>query len=130
MARPGSRRSRGHVGALCEAADCSPDDVEAWLGACIGPRQFEVGADVLEAFECRSAAHRLRLPLDLWPAVATIRANGWPICPDWPRTGCARLGVRRIQAARLCTVEDSSRFFSYRRDDITGRMAAGIWLHG
>ena len=42
--------------ALCEAADCAPGELDAWLGACIGPRAFEVGADVLEAFGVAAGA--------------------------------------------------------------------------
>ncbi|WP_418320453.1 peptidoglycan editing factor PgeF [Piscinibacter sakaiensis] len=114
------------ITALCEAADCRPGDIEAWLGACIGPQQFEVGADVLAAFGADAEDRRGR-----------FRPRG-PAAPgkwlaDLPGLAEDRLraaGVGRISSAGLCTVESSSRFFSYRRDRVTGRMAAGIWLTG
>jgi copper oxidase (laccase) domain-containing protein len=44
------------------------------------------------------------------------------------RQRLAALGIRRIAGADFCTVRDGERFFSYRRDGITGRMASLIWL--
>jgi polyphenol oxidase len=37
-------------------------------------------------------------------------------------------GVRQIYGGNFCTYSDAARFFSYRRDGSTGRMAALIWL--
>lgn len=98
--------------------------VVAWLGPCIGPRQFEVGDDVREAF---GAAAHTRL-------VRHRRADGsqaW-LC-DLPGLASDRLqaaGVQAVDGGLWCTVEQSSAFFSYRRDGRTGRMAAGICLRG
>jgi len=110
------------VTALAEAAHCRPDELVAWLGPCIGPRQFEVGAEVVAAFgagpcfvERRRADGTLRWLADL-PGLATDRLR--------------RAGLMQISASGLCTVENASRFFSYRRDGVTGRMAAAIWLRG
>ncbi len=116
------------LAALCEAADCQAGEVEAWLGACIGPARFEVGADVLAAFgvdpQSDQASPRF-----------TPRGAAFPgkWLADLPGLASDRLqaaGVSRIRSAGLCTVEETSRFFSYRRDRLTGRMAAGIWLTG
>ncbi len=114
--------------AVCHAASCTPGEVEVWLGACIGPRQFEVGPDVLTAFgadpaAAREGAHRRFSP----------RGVGHPgkWLADLPGLALDRLsaaGVRTVSAAGLCTVEDRSRFFSFRRDGLTGRMAALVWL--
>ncbi len=114
--------------AVCETGDCAAHEVEVWLGACIGPRQFEVGADVLHAFGVDPAAR----PDHRSPRFVERGA-------DHPRKWLADLrglardrllaaGVRQITASDTCTVEDRSRFFSFRRDGITGRMAAAIWL--
>ena len=110
------------VAALCDAAACKPVELQAWLGPCIGPRQFEVGADVLEAFGGGphfSPRHRadgaLRWLADL-PVLARERLNA--------------AGVTKVDGAAACTVEERSRFFSFRRDGVTGRMAAAVWLRG
>jgi YfiH family protein len=109
------------VAALCVAARCESSELLAWLGPCIGPRQFEVGADVLHAF-AGDEAH----------FVARPRADGsarW--LADLPALACERLrrsGVSRLGGGQWCTVEDRQRFFSFRRDRITGRQAAAIAL--
>jgi polyphenol oxidase len=110
------------VGALCEAAACEPRELSAWLGPCIGPRRFEVGADVLEAFG-RAAAGRF---------TTHPRADGSPRwLADLPALARDRLhvaGVIQLSGGTWCTASDPSRFFSFRRDRITGRMAAAVWL--
>jgi polyphenol oxidase len=110
------------VGALCDAAACAPSDLAAWLGPCIGPRRFEVGADVLETFGPQ-AAHRFT------PRPRTDGAMRWLAdLPGLARDRLAALGVARVSGGDVCTVEDASRFFSFRRDGVTGRMAAAVWL--
>jgi YfiH family protein len=110
------------VAALSEAVACEPADLVAWLGPCIGPRQFEVGADVVDAF---GGGPRF---------VPRARAGGqqrWLAdLPGLARDRLRALGVVRVSGGTWCTVEDRSRFFSYRRDGITGRMAAAVWLRG
>jgi polyphenol oxidase len=116
------------LGALCEAAACEPGEVAAWLGPCIGPRRFEVGAEVVQAFggalDGADPEHFILRP----------RPDGalrW--LANLPRLGRDRLhaaGVRRIAGGRWCTVEDASRFFSFRRDGLTGRLAASVWIRG
>lgn len=112
------------VRALCEAADCEPRELSAWLGPCIGPRQFEVGADVQDAFGPAAASHFTARP----------RPDGSPRwLADLPALARDRLqvaGVGRLSGGTWCTVEDRLRFFSFRRDRITGRMAAAVWIRG
>ena len=107
--------------ALCDAAACAPRRLLAWLGPCIGPRQFEVGADVLAAFG-----------EDVDCFIARARADGSPRwradLPALARRRLAAAGVLRVQGGQWCTVEDPLRFFSYRRDGVTGRLAAAVWL--
>jgi hypothetical protein len=114
------------VQALCKGAGCDAAALVAWLGPCIGPREFEVGADVLQAFgEPATSADR---PYFRFQA----RADGQP---RWRAdlAGLARerlraLGLHRISGGGWCTVEDRSRFFSFRRDGVTGRMVAAVWI--
>ena len=112
------------VVALCEAAACEPQELVAWLGPCIGPRQFEVGADVLAAFGAATAGSLRFVPRP--------RADGemrWLAdLPGLARDRLAACGVTTISGGAWCTVEDHSRFFSFRRDRDTGRMAAAVWL--
>jgi len=108
------------VVALCEGTGADPGDLLAWLGPCIGPAAFEVGADVRNAFADDAALF-----------VHTPRANGdvrWHAdLAGLARRRLFRLGLRRVHGGGWCTVNDPSRFFSYRRDGVTGRMAAAIW---
>jgi YfiH family protein len=96
---------------------------QAWIGPGIGPSAFEVGQDVVDAFAADGpAAAALFLPrpglpgkwlADL-PALAELRLR--------------RAGVDVVHRSGLCTVADPARFFSYRRDGETGRMAMLAWL--
>ena len=111
--------------AVCEAAACEPSQVQAWLGACIGPTRFEVGADVFERFA--APAHQ---PAPAMPPRFVPHGPGkW--LADLAGLAHDRLhaaGVRSIHGGRWCTVSDVSRFFSFRRDRVTGRMAALVWI--
>jgi polyphenol oxidase len=112
------------VAALCDAARCAPAELTAWLGPCIGARQFEVGADVLDAFG-PGAQHRF---------VPRPRPDGalrWLAdLPGLARDRLAAIDVTQVSGGDACTVEDSSRFFSFRRDGVTGRLAAAICIRG
>ncbi len=111
--------------ALCDGTGALPDEIQGWLGPCIGPRRFEVGQDVLEAF---GASPRDPDPLRF---ASPARGGG---SPRWlgnlhqlARDRLAGAGVRAISGDASCTVEDASTFFSFRRDRVSGRMAAAIW---
>lgn len=107
---------------VCGAAGCEPAEVRVWLGACIGPAQFEVGADVLEAFGAS--------PLDEAPRHFAPKSPGkwWADLPGLARARLQRAGVRELSGGRWCTASDASRFFSFRRDRVTGRMVAAVWI--
>lgn len=124
------------VDALARGAGVPPADLLAWLGPCIGPRRFEVGADVLLAFGVEPSG------ADRAAALAHFRHAPRPDgAPRWlaDLRGLARqrlqaLGVGFIAAEDACTYEDASRFFSFRRDSgggaggPSGRMAAAVWI--
>jgi YfiH family protein len=107
---------------VCEAARCEPGEVQTWLGACIGPTQFEVGPDVLEAFGTSPRAGAS-------PRFVAKGVGKW--YADLPALARDRLQTARVGAihgGHWCTVSAPSRFFSFRRDGVTGRMAAVIWI--
>lgn len=112
------------VQALCSGSGVAPSRVRAWVGPGIGPRQFEVGADVLAAFGASAAAPGPHF-------VARPRPDGalrW--LADLPALAVRRLQAAGVQAVSVdggCTVEAASDFFSFRRDGVTGRMAAAVW---
>lgn len=110
------------LASVCELAACQPADVWTWLGACIGPQDFEVGADVLRAFDCaappgESAMHFKAGDNERWMADLAGLA----------RARLMRAGVDQISGGVWPTSD--SRFFSFRRDrGVTGRMGAAIWI--
>ncbi len=103
-------------------------DITAWLGPAIGPNQFEVGTDVLDSFVGAAQAGEM----------AQVRAAFKPY-PGRPykyfadiyalaRLLLARDGVTRVSGGTFCTASDPARFYSYRRDHVTGRLASLIWI--
>ena len=112
--------------AVADAAGCETAALHAWLGPCIGPRRFEVGREVVEAFGADPDAAGAAAPFR-----RATRADGSPCwLADLPALARARLaaeGVAQVSGGAWCTVEDASRFFSFRRDRVTGRMAAAVW---
>lgn len=99
----------------------SPGEMMAWLGPAIGPAAFEVGDEVRAAFVAHDAA----------AAGAFVpQGPGKWLCDLYAlaRQRLAALGIRRIAGGAWCTATDAERFFSYRRDGATGRMASLIWL--
>lgn len=113
---------------VCEQASCAPAEVEVWLGACIGPRRFEVGADVLAAFGVAPAGQGAPVAARFRPRGADHPGKWWADLPGLAADRLRAAGVERLSGAGLCTVEERSRFFSFRRDGLTGRMAALVWL--
>jgi hypothetical protein len=111
----------GVIEATVAALDCEPESLVAWLGPSIGPAAFEVGAEVREVFVDRDAG-----------AAGAFRAglNGRYLAdlPALARRRLAALGIRDVRGGGLCTHGDPTRFYSYRRDGVTGRMAALAWL--
>lgn len=109
----------GVIERTVESMDQDPSRLHAWLGPCIGPRHFEVGDDVRQAFLAAG---------DGPSAFEATPAGRW-LCdlPALARARLARLGVTRVAGGRWCTVADPVRFFSHRRDRQTGRMAALLW---
>ena len=112
------------VAALCQAADCRADQLLAWLGPCIGPQAFEVGEAVLLAFGQDPLAPDVRLFL---PSPRPDGSLRWRAdLAELARRRLASLGVLQVSGGGWCTATDASRFFSFRRDGRTGRLAAAV----
>jgi polyphenol oxidase len=105
-----------------EAMDVEPADLMAWLGPAIGPKAFEVGDEVRVAF----CAHD---PIAADAFVAGVRPGKWMADIDsLARQRLRAAGVGRIDGGGVCTVADPERFYSYRRDGVTGRFASLVWI--
>ena len=110
----------GVLEATVLAMQCEPADLLVWLGPAIGPRVFEVGKDVFDAFTTVNTGnsmafkpHRDRWLADIYQLAAMA---------------LTRMGVSQVSGGSYCTFEEHGRFFSYRRDGETGRMASVVWL--
>ncbi len=110
-------------------AGVSTSTLNAYLGPAIGPTAFEVGDDVLDAFvSAAQAGQRDATARAFVPAGAPGKhfANIYTLA----RLRLADIGIdaARIDGGTHCTVTENARFFSYRRERVTGRMTAMIWL--
>jgi YfiH family protein len=117
---------RGLFAGVIEAAissfDSTPDELLVWLGVAIGPAHFEVGEEVRRQFigEDRRAIAAFR---------PSNRSGRWLAdIYQLARLRLQRQGVEQIYGGGLCSYADAERFFSYRRDGVTGRMASLIWM--
>lgn len=94
-------------------------ELTVWLGAAIGAQRFEVGDDVRDVFLKKSADY-----------AEAFQKNGsqW-LCDIYQlaRIELASLGITQIFGGEFCTMTDTEHFYSYRRDNQTGRMATLIW---
>ena len=100
------------------------DQLTAWLGPAIGPEAFEVGVEVRRAF-----AH---LGPQAEAAFTPVPGKVDKFLADL--AGLARIvllrsGVTQVSGGLDCTVSDSTKFYSFRRDQVTGRMASLIWIN-
>ena len=116
---------RGLAAGVIEAALDRFDDpgsaMLAWMGPAIGPAAFEVGDEVRQ--------HFLLADAECEPAFLPGQGGRW--LADIYRLARIRLaarGVGFVGGGDCCTVLEPERFFSYRRDGVTGRMASLIWI--
>lgn len=129
--RQGTRVAAAHAGwrglaagvieATVRRMGADPAQLVVWLGPAIGPAAFVVGAEVRAAFVAADAG-----------ATAAFRAaqdgRWYADLFALARRRLAAAGILEVYGGGLCTYSDSARFYSYRRDGVTGRMASLIWL--
>ncbi|MFU4561119.1 peptidoglycan editing factor PgeF [Pseudomonas paraeruginosa] len=132
--RAGTRVAAAHAGwrglaagvleATVDSLGAPGDELLVWLGPAIGPRAFEVGGEVRDAFiGAHAEAQAAFLP----------SANPGRFMADIYHLARIRLaahGVTAVHGGGFCTFSDSERFYSYRRSSRTGRFASLVWLQG
>jgi YfiH family protein len=105
----------GVLEATIEAMGVAPHKLLAWLGPAIGPRVYEVGEEVRAAFHGYENALR------------PTRPGHWLL--DLYAVARAKLGaLKQVSGGGFCTFSEPERFYSFRRDRTSERMAAVIWL--
>jgi len=113
--------SAGVLESTVTSMQVAPHQLMAWLGPAIGSSAFEVGDDVRQTFLQQDADY----------SAAFVSNGGRKWLADLyllARLRLAKLGITQVYGGGFCTYQDSTRFFSYRRDAICGRMATLIWL--
>ncbi|MNZ95268.1 Laccase domain protein YfiH [compost metagenome] len=130
--RAGSRVAAAHAGwrglaagvleASVAALSCPPSEVLVWLGPAIGPQAFEVGGEVREVFVAQHAEAAEAFVPSVNPG--RFLADLYRLA----RIRLAAIGVTAVYGGGLCTFSDDARFYSYRREPRTGRLASLIWL--
>jgi YfiH family protein len=110
----------GVIEATIKMMGVEPEELMTWLGPAIGPDALEVGSEVREAFIAQDAQ-----------ADQAFKAYGDKWLGDLCGIAKQRLnkqGLNKIYGGGECTYSDPSRYFSFRRDGLTGRMATMIWF--
>lgn len=108
--------------AVQKMRESGADDILAWMGPAIGPSRFEVGREVVDTFSTLGAAVS-----DCFISSKNkdkYLANIYSLA----RHALAEVGVHQLDGGIHCTVTESDKFYSYRRDGKTGRMASVIWM--
>ena len=107
--------------AVAKFAD--PASILVWMGPAIGPGAFEVGPDVLAAFDIDPS----HVPQEFTPV--NTKPNKWMgNLYALARKELAGLGVTQVFGGEHCTLSDAEHFYSHRRDPQSGRMASLIWI--
>jgi YfiH family protein len=112
----------GVIEATVKEMGVAPHQLMAWFGPAIGPEAFEVGEEVRAAF----MAHDVKAAEAFIPhgAQGKYHADIFRLA----RQRLNALGITRIHGGNYCTYHQQDKFFSYRRDGVTGRMGTFIWL--
>jgi YfiH family protein len=105
---------------LVQRPDLAPSQLLVWLGPAIGPQVFEVGSEVRAQFIAKD--HHAT-------SAFVARGDKWlGNLPMIARQRLDRLGIEAVFGGHECTYSNPEKYFSFRRDGVTGRMATLIWL--
>lgn len=98
-----------------------PCDLSVWLGPAISQKHFEVGDEVKQQF-CDTYSHVTQF---FKPTKDKYMADLYGLAKEQLR----KMGIKSIHGGEFCSYADKDKFYSYRRDGITGRMASLIWIN-
>ena len=118
------RNALTHFSAPCRT-------IMAFLGPAIGQNVYEVGAEVKAEFESNalSKSHQRQISDAFFPNHLNIKAGSYMAdLYKLARAEFLACGVASVYGGNSCAFSDSERFYSYRRDPITGRNASLIWI--
>ncbi len=117
---------------LLQASAANKEDILVWLGPAIGPNYFEVGEDVRQAFLQRdqwgdpvAAINQCFIPLN---KTASGQNKYLADIYQLARVRLSAVGIDNVSGGHYCTYSEADKFYSYRRDGVTGRMASMIWI--
>lgn len=124
---------RGLLGGVLEATvarfDSSSSQLIAWMGPAIGPSHFEVGAEVRDAFLASASGMMQQTVAKGFTENPQRAQHYYADLYFLARLRLQQMGITRIYGGDWCTYSDPSRFYSYRREATTGRMASIIYLN-
>lgn len=113
--------NKGIIENTIETLDIPTNDILAWLGPAIGPQAFTVGEEVFHSFIDKDPTDKI--------AFQPIGNKQWQAnLYKLAQQRLHKLGITSIYGGNYCSFSDSTRFFSFRRDQITGRMLSLIWI--
>ena len=110
----------GIIDSTLSAMQLPGRELYAWLGPAIGPQAFEVNGEIVDSYIQRDPHNQAAFHKEgsRWMGnLYQLATNNFAQC-----------GVTQVYGGKLCTYNDEARFYSYRRDNITGRMATIIWI--
>ncbi len=115
--------AKGIISKTIAAMPVDANELTAWIGPAISARQFEVGQDVYDVFSQSNVKNQA-----FFQAKQGVEGKYLADLASIAELEMEELGVDSIYQSKLCTFEEEKRFFSYRRDNQTGRIASLIWL--
>lgn len=118
---------RGLCGGILEETvaqfRCAPENICAWLAPAISAKAFQVGGEVVEQF-CAFDPQALQAFTPDGQTSGKFYGDLYQIA----KQRLNRVGVVDICGGDYCTYSQPELFFSYRRENVTGRMASVIWF--
>ena len=103
-------------------------EITSWMGPAIGPDQFEVGVDVLDTFVAGASPEEKAAVEAAFRPYPGRAGKYFADIFSLARLFLAREGINSVAGGGYCTATDAARFYSYRRDHVTGRQASLIWI--